>query len=578
MNGKRKVSKIAIRMTALFLVVVLPLTIFATVGYLENRASLERKTLEGIHQKARQTADTMEEHMWNIFNAHSALNVDEKIMYMIGSHDYLDNYQRYSNMRNVFERISSIKLILPAIREIRLHVPSLQRTFYSNWTATKLTEECQYYMDHIDRFYTIRTGENTLTLACGYPWLAEHKYRYYLVTDIDCEALKNGVLERQVGKYDHIYLYRDDGQEMPDLITCCGDRTLFAPFTQEWNKEDEEGQIRLGNDNYLVAMEDIGFFGLKVLLLTPEERVFGELHAQSRMMYASLILTLFLILYFVRVILQMINIPLHKLTDAFAQLEQGHLGIQIEASGKDEFADIFERFNRMSSRMKHLFDDSYHSKLLVQEIKLRQLQAQVNPHFLYNSFRNIYAMAQMEDYEGILEITDKLSAFYRYTSKNIGENVFLCQEDEYARAYLGIQRMRFEDRLEVRLETLPEELKEAPASHFSIQTIVENACKYALPTQPDRAVIALAYSSHPDGYAVTVDDNGTAMTDEKIAELNRVVQKGDGSNSGTGLVHLHERLRIRWGENAGLSFSRSELGGLQVKMYVYWKRNREAEE
>ena len=193
MNGKRKVSKIAIRMTALFLVVVLPLTIFATVGYLENRASLERKTLEGIHQKARQTADTMEEHMWNIFNAHSALNVDEKIMYMIGSHDYLDDDQRYSNMRNVFERISSIKLILPAIREIRLHVPSLQRTFYSNWTATKLTEECQYYMDHIDRFYTIRTGENTLTLACGYPWLAEHKYRYYLVTDIDCEALKNGV-------------------------------------------------------------------------------------------------------------------------------------------------------------------------------------------------------------------------------------------------------------------------------------------------------------------------------------------------------------------------------------------------
>ena len=92
-----------------------------------------------------------------------------------------------------------------------------------------------------------------------------------------------------------------------------------------------------------------------------------------------------------------------------------------------------------------------------------------------------------------------------------------------------------------------------------------------LPTRLEDGVIALSYLIHPDGYSVFVDDNGTAMTEEKIQELNQLLLSDEMPDTGTGLFNLHKRLILRWGENAGLRLSCSPLGGLRVEMFVRWK-------
>lgn len=572
MNGRAHLGKLTIKLMALFLTVVFPLSVFTVFLSTSNYHSIKNKTLESIRQNSKLISSTLNENIRNVFYAHSALNVDDKIMYMIGAYDYVSDYQHYQNVRDVLERLSSMKLSLPVVSEIRLHVPSLNRTFLSNGTSIQLMEESQYYTNHIDRFFTIRSEKDSLALACAYPWLAGHDYRYYLVTELDCQKLKNEILTHHLGDYDHVFLYQDDSSHPAKLITGQGDENLFDTFISLNTLVDGVEQVRLHDADYLISTVDIGFFGLKVVSLTPEAEVFGELYLQRKVMGIALAITLLLILFFIQMIIRMINNPLRRLSDAFAQVQHGKLDAVIVSQRRDEFGDIYQRFNNMTSQMKQLINENYHSRLLVQETKMRQLQAQVNPHFLYNSFRCIHAMAQMEDYEGIEELTQKLTAFYRYTAKNSGEVVQLYQENDYACAYLSIQGIRFEDRLELRVDPLPEELRSAPAMHFSIQTIAENACKYALPTRLDDGVIALSYSSHPDGYSVAVDDNGTAMTDEKIQELNRILQSNDVPDSGTGLSNLHKRLTLRWGENAGLCLSRSPLGGLRVEMFVYWKR------
>lgn len=572
MRKKRRVSKLAIKLTALFLIVVFPLTIFSAFTYYRNYASLKQKTYDSIHQNSSVISSTINETMWNVFHAHSALNVDETIMYMIGAHNRLDDYQHYKNVREVLERLSLMKLSLPVVSEIRLHVPSLERSFISDGTAKQLMDECQYYIEHIDRFFSIRAGKEQLTLACRYPWLNVQKHSYYLVTEIDCQKIKNDILMQHANPYDNIFFYYADDQNQTQLITSYGNKALFEAFHENYSITGEYEKIHLDGEAYLSADVDTGFFGLRVLSLIPEKAVFGELQTQSKMMGWVLGLTVVLILFFIQMIIRMIHHPLRKLSEAFAQVQDGNLNTEIVSQNKDEFGDIYQQFNDMTSQMQRLIDENNNSRLLVQETKMRQLQAQVNPHFLYNCFRNIYAMAQMEDYEGIMDITEKLTAFYRYTAKGNRDTVQLYQEDEYACAYLGIQGLRFEERLEVRMEELPDALREAPALHFSIQTIAENACKYALPTRTEGAVIALSYQQHPDGYVVTVDDNGTAMTDDKINELNKIILSGDLVNSGTGLMNLQQRLRIRWGEHAGLTFSRSALGGLRVEMYVFWRK------
>lgn len=575
MKQKRGIQKLAIKLTGLFLIVVLPLTLFSALVYWGNYWSLKQKTLESIEQNSEFMTNNISQTMQNVFYAHTTLNVDEKIMYMIAMNGRVDEYQKYVNMRNVLDRLSSMMMSQSTVREICLHIPSMDKTFISNGTATQLMDEGRYYIEHMRNLFMIRAEQNMLTLACGYPWLADGKYMYYLVTEIDCQELRRSILMNSTDRYGNTYLYMDGEESAPQLITYYGDAALFEPFIELDAEPDGVSSMVIGGESYLVSLTGIDFFGLKVLSLTPEADVFGELKLQSQLMLIVMLLTVMLILFFIRMIIRMINNPLKRLSEAFGQVQNGRLDTVIEIRSRDEFEYIYHRFNDMTSQMKRLIDENYKSRLLIQETKLRQLQGQVNPHFLYNSFRNIYAMAQMQDYEGIVEITDKLAAFYRYTAQNSGDTVQLYQEDEYACAYLGIQAMLFEERLEVRLQRIPEQLRAAPALHFSIQTITENACKYALPTQPERGVIALSYESIPDGYLVAVDDNGTAMTDEKIAELNRIVISGEVASNGTGLINLQKRLKLRWGDAADLMFTRSELGGLRVEMRVLWQRTGE---
>lgn len=571
MSNHNHLGKLTIKLMVLFLTVVFPLTTFSTFISINNYRSIQNKTIESIRQNNKLIADAIDESMRNVFLAHSAMNVDDQIMYMIGAHDLVSDYQRYQNVRTVLERLSSMKLSMPIVSEIRLHVPSLKRSFLSNSTSVPLMDESQYYMEHIDRFFAIRAEKNTLALACAYPWLASHNYHYYLVTELNCQKLKSDILMHHINEHDHVFIYRDDSLQPAQLITWYGDETLFDSFISLQPQADDIRYLRLNDNDYLFSVIDIGFFELKVLSLTPIKEVFSELHMQYKVMIISISITICLIIFFINMIVRMINNPLRKLADAFVQVQKGKLDAVIISNRHDEFDDIYQRFNNMTSQMKQLINENYNSRLLIHETKLRQLQAQVNPHFLYNSFRCIHAMAQMEDYEGIEELTQKLTAFYRYTAKNSGEIVQLYQENDYACAYLSIQGIRFEDRLELHIDPLPDELQTAPAMHFSIQTIAENACKYALPTRIEGGVIALSYQSHQDGYSAIVDDNGTAMTDEKTQELNRILQSNDMPDSGTGLSNLHKRLTMQWGENAGLRFSRSPLGGLRVEMFVYWK-------
>ena len=574
MISANRVSKLAAKLMILFLAVVFPMFVLGVSSFRTNYVALKQKTLETMEQNNRMISTMVKRALQNVFLSQSAVNVDEKIALMIAQQGRVDDYQRYVGASKVLERLSLMKLSLPEVKEIRLHVPSLNRSFISNGTAVRLMYEYELCKNSDIRFVTVKAERDELEIISGYPWLAGQDYKYYFVTEIDCQKLKNDMLVPYSETYDNNYLYWVDEESVSHLITCYGEEKLFNQFTGQTITEGMTS-IQLDNVSYWVMATNIGFSGLHVLSLVSEDEVFADMHIQSNIITIAYVVTVFLILMFINAILKTINEPLKKLSEAFAQVQNGKIDTTITLDRKNEFGYIYKRFNDMTLQMKRLIEDNYRSRLLAQKTKMRQLQAQVKPHFLYNCFRNISAMAQMEDYEGIGEITDKLSVFYKYIIKSSYDIVPLYQEAEYACAYLDIQGIRFSDRLELQIDELPEELRDAPTMHFSIQTLTENACKYALPTRSDHNIIALSYEIHADGYVVIVEDNGLNITEQKIEELNKIILGAESTvsvNSGTGLINLHERLLLQWGDNAGLAFSRAALGGLRVEMYVYWRK------
>ena len=281
MSQKRSFNKLAFKLSALFLIVILPLTLFACMVYATSYQSLRQKTLDSIAQNGEQISMSIGQSLQNVFSAQNAMNVDDKIMYMIVMNNRASDYQRYINMLDVLDRLSTMRLSQSCISEIRLHIPAMNKTLMSNGTVTQLKDECQYYMREMEHFYMLQADWNQLILACAYPWLEQNSYAYYLITEIDCQELTRSILMYRTHEHGNTYLFMDDDQKPPQLITCYGDKALFDPFMQLNMEVNGVSQVALEGENYLVSVKDIGFFNLKVLSLTPEADVFYELRIQS---------------------------------------------------------------------------------------------------------------------------------------------------------------------------------------------------------------------------------------------------------------------------------------------------------
>ena len=118
----------------------------------------------------------------------------------------------------------------------------------------------------------------------------------------------------------------------------------------------------------------------------------------------------------------------------------------------------------------------------MQNIELKQLQSQINPHFLYNSFFNIYRLAKDEDYENLTCFTQYLGSYYQYITRSASDEVSLLDEYNHAKTYCNIQQMRFHNRLELKMAPLPEAFAGYRVPRLIMQPIIENAFEHGLKT------------------------------------------------------------------------------------------------
>ena len=161
--------------------------------------------------------------------------------------------------------------------------------------------------------------------------------------------------------------------------------------------------------------------------------------------------------------------------------------------------------------MAHILDNLIHKvyeqKILTQRAELKQLQSQINPHFLYNRFFNIYRLAKDEDCENIVLFSKYLGNYYQYITRNAASEVPLSAEYEHAVNYCSIQKFRFDGRLEIRLSPLPEAFRSLKVPRMIIQPILENAFEHGLNQVPSPS-LCLNIFQEDDALILSVENNG----------------------------------------------------------------------
>ena len=261
-----------------------------------------------------------------------------------------------------------------------------------------------------------------------------------------------------------------------------------------------------------------------------------------------------------------IHEPLSHLVEAFKYVEEGTLDVSIQHDVADEFSYIYSRFNSMVYEIQTLINQVYKQTILAQQAELKQLQSQINPHFLYNSFFQINTMARLND-DHLIPFTKKLGEYFRFVTKNTQDQITLLEEMNHAKVYTDIQQMRFSKRLTLTFEALPLQVQQVKVPRLIVQPLIENAFEHALEKQ-QKAVLHVTYSMNRHMIAVHIEDNGQEVSDEALRQISSRIRDAMTTTEMSGMMNVHRRIKLLYGEPYGLFVGRSRLGGTKFTVLL----------
>ena len=256
------------------------------------------------------------------------------------------------------------------------------------------------------------------------------------------------------------------------------------------------------------------------------------------------------------------NKPYAKLLGAMNEVSRGNFDVRLDDKISSDFQYIYDGFNYMTSSVSGYIEENYRQKVMRTESEFKALQAQINPHFLYNCFANIRSFCKMGDIESVALMTENLSKLFLYITRNAAPIVPLCNEAENLQNYLQIQQMRFGDRVLVEVQELPEEFRDVPIPKLCLQPIAENAYKYAFADKDSGGIFRVGYAVSGNELSITLEDNGD-ISDRQIAEIARSLTDATETS---GLVNVSRRLRHYADGYGRVEVTRSSLGGLCVTL------------
>jgi two-component system sensor histidine kinase YesM len=257
--------------------------------------------------------------------------------------------------------------------------------------------------------------------------------------------------------------------------------------------------------------------------------------------------------------------PLRNLSRLMKKVEQGDLLVSFPVTGKDEIGRLGGTFNTMVSKLSELGYLLYETEIREKDAQIAALQSKINPHFLYNTLGSISMYAEIEGNREIVTMANNLSRLLRYSLSSRKDTVTLRDEMVHVNEYMTIQKMRYEER--IRMEVLmDEDSLDCKVIPLIIQPIVENAFNHAIDKGVGIGLIRIQSAIDNGNLKIVVEDDGIGLSAVPLEALrSRLNHSKDlGGTSGNGLLNVHRRILLHYGEPYGLTLESMPYQGFKV--------------
>lgn len=342
-------------------------------------------------------------------------------------------------------------------------------------------------------------------------------------------------------------------------------------FLTKLNEEASRGRFSwtVQGKRYLVMFDSGGGDGggWKLIKFIPYSDINRTAHTASRISILTGLGFLALSVLLVILTSNAITRPLKRLSRQMSRFSTGSFDAETEVKGRDEIAYLSKHFNLMVRRTNDLINERYRMKLVEKNAILKALEAEINPHFLYNALQAISTKALKSGEDEIADMVDALAQTLRYCISG-SDIVHVKEELKHVQRYLVLQKARFGSRLQV-VSDIDESLMDLAIPKLSIQSLVENSIKHALERVSTAITIVIRIWLNPQHAVISVRDNGPGIPPDKLRDILRSFRTDweDREGDRIGLRNLNTRLKLIFGDESGLEIE-TDGTGTEMRMII----------
>ena len=324
---------------------------------------------------------------------------------------------------------------------------------------------------------------------------------------------------------------------------------------------------------YLVIYDSSKKEGWKLIKPIPYKQIYEAAIKTRNLNYTIGLLFLIVSVILVSFTSNKITSPLKNLSLQMKRFSTGSFDAAAEVEGKDEIAYLSRHFNKMVEKTNELINERYKMKIVEKNAVLKALEAEINPHFLYNALQAISTKALKNNNDDIVDMVDNLAMTLRYCIS--GKDVVYAREElKHIERYMALQKARFGGRMQVVYEW-EDQLMELKIPKLSIQTLVENCIKHALEKVSSTITITIKARMSPNFFVISVIDNGPGFSEGRLEQVLDILKTewddrevaDEDENESIGLKNLNARLKLLYGDDAGLVI-RSDENGTEMDMLL----------
>lgn len=259
--------------------------------------------------------------------------------------------------------------------------------------------------------------------------------------------------------------------------------------------------------------------------------------------------------------------PIETLQALMKEAENGDLSVRFSGKGTVEIQELGESFNIMIEQLDHNVKQVYIEQKAKRKAEMKALQANIKPHFLYNTLDTIHWMAKAYRATDIVETVDALSTLFRISLSKGSEIITVEQEIQHVTSYLQIQKIRYEDMISYDIY-MEKDCRDLKVQKLILQPLVENAIYHGIKESGSVGTIKIRVWRDENAVYLTVEDDGMGMTQERLnyvrASLNNFVPEKGGAY---GVVNVHQRIVLNYGQPYGLYLESEKDTGTTAVIY-----------